>query len=108
MNFIKLQLANDARELEAIREFTSEEFFAEIEKEVLARAGKQETEITALEAELLELAEEKGRFWASVRFSGMEREAPGGAPAAFEEVWHLAKPADGSSGWLLAGIQQMH
>ena len=22
------------------------------------------------------------------------------------EVWHLAKPSDGSGGWLLAGIQQ--
>jgi predicted lipid-binding transport protein (Tim44 family) len=25
---------------------------------------------------------------------------------AFDEVWHLTKPVDGSSGWLLAGIQQ--
>jgi predicted lipid-binding transport protein (Tim44 family) len=43
-----------------------------------------------------------------VRFSGLVRETPGAAPASFEEVWNLMKPADGSSGWLLAGIQQMH
>ena len=27
--------------------------------------------------------------------------------APFEEIWNLQKPADGSSGWLLAGIQQL-
>jgi predicted lipid-binding transport protein (Tim44 family) len=43
-----------------------------------------------------------------VRFSGRVREAPGSDVARFGEVWHLVKPVDGSSGWLLAGIQQMH
>ena len=27
-------------------------------------------------------------------------------PKAFDEMWNLVKPVDGSSGWLLAGIQQ--
>jgi len=36
------------------------------------------------------------------------RENPGTEPASFEEVWNLVKPVDGSSGWLLAGIQQTH
>ena len=107
-NFLKLQLANDRRELDAIREFATDEVFAQLEADVRARAGAQQTDIVSLEAELLELAEENGRFWASVRFSGMERETPASTPAAFEEVWNLVKPADGSSGWLLAGIQQMH
>jgi predicted lipid-binding transport protein (Tim44 family) len=39
-----------------------------------------------------------------VRFSGTARE--GGALEPFDEVWNLAKPVDGSSGWLIAGIQQ--
>jgi predicted lipid-binding transport protein (Tim44 family) len=43
-----------------------------------------------------------------VHFSGLLRETPGTPPVGFEEVWNLVKPADGSSGWLLAGIQQMH
>jgi len=38
----------------------------------------------------------------------MVREAPRAEPEAFTEVWNLVKPADGSTGWLLAGIQQMH
>ena len=108
MNFVKLQLANDRAALDELREFTTGEVFEALQADVAARAGRQETEITSLEAELLELATEGDRFWASVRFSGMERETPGSAPGAFEEIWNLVKPADGSTGWLLAGIQQMH
>jgi predicted lipid-binding transport protein (Tim44 family) len=36
------------------------------------------------------------------------RETPHAEPTGFEEVWNLVKPVDGSTGWLLAGIQQMH
>lgn len=108
MNFVKLQLANDRAALDELREFTTDEVFEALQADVTARAGRQETEITSLEAELLELVTEGDRFWASVRFSGMEREAPGSTAAGFEEIWNLVKPADGSTGWLLAGIQQMH
>ncbi|HEX6295808.1 MAG TPA: Tim44-like domain-containing protein [Burkholderiales bacterium] len=109
LNFVKLQVANDAGELAEIREFTTDELFEALKPELLARgAERQQTEVTALEADLLELATEGDRHWASVRFSGMVRETAAGAPAAFEEVWNLVKPVDGSSGWLLAGIQQMH
>ena len=109
LNFVKLQVANDAGELAEIREFTTDELFEALQPELLARgAERQQTEVTALEADLLELATEGDRHWASVRFSGRVRETAAGAPAAFEEVWNLVKPVDGSSGWLLAGIQQMH
>jgi predicted lipid-binding transport protein (Tim44 family) len=109
LNFIKLQVANDAGELAEIREFTTDELFEALQPELLARgAERQQTEVTALEADLLEVATEGDRHWASVRFSGRVRETAAGAPAAFEEVWNLVKPVDGSSGWLLAGIQQMH
>jgi predicted lipid-binding transport protein (Tim44 family) len=105
MNFLKLQAANDAGRLEEIREFTTDELYEALKAD--ARGG-QHTEIVGLEAELLELAKDGEQHWASVRFSGTEREAPGAEPQAFAEVWNLVKPADGSSGWLLAGIQQMH
>lgn len=104
MNFLRLQAANDSGRLDEIRDLTTDELFAELRDEV---RGGQRTEIAALEAELLELVQEGDRHWASVRFSGLERES-GGEPQPFTEVWNLVKPADGSSGWLLAGIQQMH
>jgi predicted lipid-binding transport protein (Tim44 family) len=104
-NFLRLQAANDAGRLEEIREFTTDELYQELKSELGQRGG---TEVLGLEADVLEIATEGDRHWASVRFSGTVREAPGAAPEPFAEVWNLVKPADGSSGWLLAGIQQMH
>ncbi|HEX9397138.1 MAG TPA: Tim44-like domain-containing protein [Burkholderiales bacterium] len=108
VNFVKLQLANDRGDLEEIREITTPELFETLQNDVQARVGRQETDISGLEARLLDLATENGQYWASVGFSGQERERPGAQPASFSEVWNLVKPVDGSSGWLLAGIQQMH
>lgn len=107
LNFVKLQVANDAGNLEEIREFTTPELFAELAKDVADRSAPQHTDVVSLNADLLEVVSEGDRHWASVRFSGLARETPGTEPVAFEEVWNLAKPVDGSSGWLLAGIQQM-
>ena len=106
LNFLKLQAANDAGRLDEIREFTTNELFEELKRGIAA--GGSRTEVIGLDAELLELATEGERHWASVRFSGQVREAPDAPAVPFAEVWNLAKPADGSSGWLLAGIQQMH
>jgi predicted lipid-binding transport protein (Tim44 family) len=106
LNFVKLQLANDLGRLDEIREFTTTEMFDELKRE--APAPGQQTDIVGLDADLLEVATEGDRHWASVRFSGTVRETPQAAPEGFEEVWNLVKPADGSTGWLLAGIQQMH
>ena len=107
-NFLKLQLANDAGQLDEIREFTTDEMFDALREDVLHRAGRQETDVMSLNADLLEVATEQDNHWASVRFSGLVRETPKAEPVGFEEVWNLVKPAQGSSGWLLAGIQQMH
>jgi predicted lipid-binding transport protein (Tim44 family) len=105
VNFLKLQAANDAGQLEEIRDFTTDELYEALKSELGTRG---ETQVTGLDADLLELATEGAQHWASVRFTGTVREAPGAAPEAFAEVWNLVKPADGSSGWVLAGIQQMH
>jgi len=105
MQFIRLQAANDSGRIDEIRDFTTPEMFEELRAEI---RGGQQTDVVALNADLLELAQEKERFWASVRFSGTVREEQGADAVGFEEVWNLVKPADGSSGWLLAGIQQMH
>jgi len=109
MNFVKLQFANDQGRLEDIREFTTDEMFEALERDIHERHGAgQQTDIESLDAQLVDLATEGPRHWASVRFSGRVREVPGAVPVDFAEVWNLVKPADGSSGWLLAGIQQMH
>jgi predicted lipid-binding transport protein (Tim44 family) len=106
-NFIRLQVANDAGNVEELREFATPEMYAVLAEDLRSR-GAQQTDVVTLNADLLEVATEGGRHWASVHFSGLVSEAPGAAPAGFEEVWNLVKPVDGSSGWQLAGIQQMH
>lgn len=104
-NFIRLQMANDSGRLDELREVTTSEMFEALRS---GAGGGQQTDVVTLHADLLEVATEGARHWASVRFSGLVREAPGAELAGFEEVWNLVKPVDGSSGWLLAGIQQMH
>jgi predicted lipid-binding transport protein (Tim44 family) len=106
-NYIKLQIANDTGNLDELREFATPELYAVLSEDLRSR-GAQQTDVVTLNADLLEVATEGDRHWASVRFSGLVSEAPGAAPAGFEEVWNLSKPVDGSSGWQLAGIQQMH
>ena len=106
-NFIKLQIANDTGDLAELREVTTPEMYAVLSEDLRSR-GTQQTDVVTLNADLLEVATQGDRHWASVRFSGLVSEAPGAAPSGFEEVWNLSKPVDGSSGWQLAGIQQMH
>jgi predicted lipid-binding transport protein (Tim44 family) len=109
MNFIKVQVANDAGNVDELREFTTPEMFEELKKDLAERGGaSQQTDVVALNADLLEVVTEGSLHWASIRFSGTIRETPSQAPEAFEEVWSLSKPVDGSTGWVLAGIQQMH
>jgi predicted lipid-binding transport protein (Tim44 family) len=108
LNFIKLQAANDAGNLEELRELATQEMFDTLSQDVRSSVnGAQHTDVVSLDADLLDVATEGDKYWASVRFSGTVREAPGAATEGFQEVWNLVKPADGSSGWLLAGIQQM-
>ncbi|MCX7169378.1 MAG: transporter, partial [Proteobacteria bacterium] len=107
LNFVRLQAANDAGNMEDIRAFTTPEMFAEIQLEYQERGkAAQQTDVVELNAGLLDLSTEANRQIASVRFFGMIRETPNAAPEAFDEVWHLSRPADASSGWVIAGIQQ--
>lgn len=109
VNFIRLQAANDARNLDDIRDFTSPEMFAEIKLEMDQRgAAAQRTDVVLLEAEVLEVVEESQRYVASVHFHGSLREEAELTPQGFDEIWHLSKPRDGSRGWVLAGIQQLN
>ncbi|ARO88611.1 transporter [Nitrosospira lacus] len=108
-SFIRLQAANDARDVSDIREYTTPEMFAEISMQINERGDEpQRTEVMAINAELLEVVTEKDQAIASVRFNGQLREAPGGSPETFDEIWHVQKNLkDPESVWLLAGIQQV-
>ena len=109
VHFIRLQAANDAGNLDDIRDFTTPEMFAEIRLQLSERgAVAQRTDVMELNGEVIEVAEEGERYIVSVRFHGLLREDADSAPTAFDEVWHLTKPVRGAnSGWVVAGIQQV-
>ena len=83
------------------------EMNTEIGRELDERVGHQPTEIVTLDADVLDVATEGDKYWASVRFTGLLREDGEPLPKSVDEIWNLTKPVKGSSGWLLAGISQI-
>ena len=107
LNFIRLQAAFDAGNLDDLRAFTTPEVFAEIRMQLAERGDAvQATDVMTLDAEVLEAVDEGARHLASVRFTGLVREAVDQGAIPLDEVWHLSKPASGQGGWVIAGIQQ--
>ena len=108
LNFVKLQAVHDSGKLGELREFTTDSMFESIKQDLLQHgAVGQQTDVVTLDADLLEALTEGDTHWASVRFSGMIRESASAQPEPFQEIWNLAKPVSGNSGWVLAGIQQI-
>ena len=108
-SFIRLQAANDARDLDDIRDFTTPEMFAEIAMQVGDRGeAPQKTEVVTLNASLVEAVVEGDYAIASVRFTGLIREAANANPEPFDEVWHVRQDQrERKATWLIAGIQQV-
>lgn len=108
VNFIRLQAANDAGNLDDLRQFTTPEMFAELKMDLADRgAAEQHTDVVRIDGDVIDVEENADGYVVSVRFTGETREGDSAATEAFDEIWHLSKPRHGSGGWLLAGIQQM-
>ncbi len=107
MTFIRLQAANDRKDLNDIREYTTPEIFAEISMQLQERGNApQKTDVLAINCDLLEVVNETDLAIASVRFTGQLAEN-NGTPESIDEIWHVQKDLrDPKSVWLLAGIQQ--
>jgi predicted lipid-binding transport protein (Tim44 family) len=104
--FVRIQAVWDSGSTEGLREFLTDDLITELKPQLAERgAAPNKTEVVLLNAEMLGIETVSDGHLASVRFSGMLREAPGTEAFRFEEVWNLFKPANG--GWLLAGIQQI-
>ncbi len=106
--FIRMQAANDAANLDDLRQFTTPEMYSELKVDLLDRgAMPQATEVKSVEARVIDVAEEGERQVVSVRYRGEVVEAAGAAAEKFDEVWHLVRPRGGQGGWAIAGIEQM-
>jgi len=106
VQFRRLQAAYDNGDLTVLSDVMTPTLFAEVSREIDARGTHVPTEVAALNAEILDVVTEGRQHVASVKFTGLVREDGASQPQPFIEIWNLTKPVDGSSGWLLAGIQQ--
>jgi len=108
MSFIRLQAANDRKDLNDIREYTTPEMYAEISMQLQERDNTpQLTDVMVVNADLLEVVTENNHAIASVRMNGQLSENKGN-PENFDEIWHVQKNLqDDKAVWLLAGIQQV-
>ena len=111
-NFMSLQQAWDRSDIGTLRAMMTDTMLLEIksqlaEREANASGQPNQTDVVMLDAQLLGI-EEVGEFYmASVEFSGLIREDPSAGPTPFREVWNMTKPKNGSSGWLVAGVQAL-
>ena len=107
MIFIRLQAANDAGNLDDLRQFTTPELFASIRLDLQDRNGAtQTTDVQRVDAQVVDFTTEGTQQIVTVRFHGLIKEAPESAAEAFDELWHLVRPVDESHPWAIAGIQQ--
>lgn len=111
-NFIALQKAWDRSDIATLRAMMTDTMLQEIkaqlaEREANASGQPNQTDVVMLEAQLLGIEDLNGFYMASVEFSGMIREEPSAGPTPFREVWNMTKPKDGSTGWLVAGVQAL-
>ncbi len=106
-HFTTLQAAWDANDLERIREYVTPALHAELVHERAQLHGSQHTEVVSLHAELAGFETRTEHVLASVRYSGLIREAPGAQPQAFSELWHVQRSTrEPGAHWYVAGIQQ--
>jgi len=106
--FIRLQAAWDKADINDLREFTTAEMYAELKLQIQERgASANVTDVVTLNADLLGVETAGADYLASIKFTGMIKEAANAPAEAFNEVWNLSKPVNGQGGWVLAGIQQM-
>jgi predicted lipid-binding transport protein (Tim44 family) len=106
--FVRLQDAWDKADVRDISEFTTPEMFAELRVQIQERgASPNVTDVVQLNAELLGIETGANDYLASVKFSGLIKEAPEASATEFAEIWNLSKPTSGQGGWVLAGLQQL-
>lgn len=107
-SFIRMQAAWDKADTKDLQEFTTPEVFAELKMQIQERGPSADfTDVVSIDGELLGIETIANDYLASVKFTGMIKSSATAAAEPFAEVWNMAKPLNGSTGWVLAGIQQL-
>ena len=107
-SFIRMQAAWDKADTDDLREFTTPEVYAELKMQIQERGATADfTDVVTIDGELLGIETIGNEYLASVKFTGMIKPAQHALAEPFAEVWNMSKPVAGSTGWVLAGIQQL-
>jgi predicted lipid-binding transport protein (Tim44 family) len=111
-NFVSLQAAWDRSDIAALQVMMTDTMLKEIRAQLADREAHTGgplnlTDVVMIEAHLLGIEDLGDDYMASVEFSGMIREEPSAGPSPFREVWNMIKPKNGTSGWLVAGVQAL-
>jgi predicted lipid-binding transport protein (Tim44 family) len=104
--FRAVQRAYDNGDTARLADVMTPELHTETVQDLRSRGVHVPTAFDALEADVVDVSTEADLYWVSVRFHGLAREDGASVAQPFDEVWNLSKPVDGSTGWLVAGIQQ--
>lgn len=105
--FLSLQAAWDAGDLDALRRLTTESMFAELAAALPERgAAPNRTDVLSLEAHLISHEAIGPIELASIEFSGVVRECEALGAVPFREVWMLAREPS-EHGWRLARQQAL-
>lgn len=105
--FLSLQAAWDAADMDTLRRLTTEGMFKEIEAQLPERGHAPNlTEVLALEAHLIAHESFGALELASIEFSGVVRESTQRGAAPFREVWMLARQGSAEP-WRLARQQTL-
>ena len=104
--FRAVQRAYDNGDTARLADVMTPELYTETVQDLRSRGVHVPTAFDALEADVIDVSTEADLYWVSVRFHGLAREDGAAVAQPFDEVWNLSKPTDGSTGWLVAGIQQ--
>ena len=109
-NFVTLQSAWDRSDITTLRSMMTDDMLTEVRHQLAERqpgAPANVTHVEGLEAQLLGIEDLGDAYMASVEFSGMVREEQGAGLSPMREVWNMTKPKNGTSGWLVAGLQAL-
>lgn len=106
-HYIRLQAAWDKADFSEIRDYTTPELCAELQRERAALVGPQYTEVVSLQAQLASMQRDGDLAVASILFSGLIREDQQAPAQEFREFWHVRHQwASAAGDWYIAGIQQ--
>jgi predicted lipid-binding transport protein (Tim44 family) len=106
--FNRLQASWDKRDLDDIRQFTSQEVFAEIQNQAQEDPLPGKTEVLLVNARVIEVRDIDGQTVVSVLYDAMLREDGNRTAKQMRELWHFSRAAGKPEAfWILEGIQQI-